>query len=112
AELAGRRHLHAALGDEDDLAPTVLQRARHDLFRVAGAVGRCGIHAVDAAIERTVDGLDGLVILDRTVAIAGHRPAAKTHHRPLHSGGADGGTTRGPPRRAIWARAPGARPGG
>ena len=61
----------------------VLERARHHLLGVAGPVGRRGVHAVHAAVERAVDGLDGLVVLDRAVAVAGHRPAAEAQHRYL-----------------------------
>ena len=90
--LAGRRHLHAALGDEDDVAAVPVERAGHHFLRVAGAVGGRGVHAVDAAVEGAMDGLDGLVVLDRAVAVAGHRPAAEAHHGHLQSG---------PAKRAI-----------
>ena len=90
-ELTGRRRLHPALGDEDDVAPVLLERARHDLLRVPGPVGWRRVHAVHALVEGAVDRLDGIVVLDRPVAIAGHRPAAE----------ADGGD--GKSSAAEWA---------
>ena len=66
-----------------------------------GAVGRRGVHAVHAAIERAVDGLDRLVVLDGAVAIAGHRPAAEAHHGHLQPGAAERAVAHDHPRRGA-----------
>src|SRR6185503_10133657 len=54
-----------------------------------------GVHAVHATIERAVDRLDGLVILDRAVAIAGHRPAPKPHGGHGETGAAERAVAHG-----------------
>src|SRR4029077_7951499 len=79
-ELPGGRHLPPTLGDEDDVTAAAFERPPHDLLGVPAAVRRRGVHAVDAALEGAMDGLDSLVVLDRAVAVARHRPAPEAHH--------------------------------
>jgi hypothetical protein len=73
----------------------LLEGARHDFLRVATAVRRRGVHAVHTLVERAVDRLDGLVVLDRAVAVAGHRPAAKAQRGYLQPGSAERTKTHG-----------------
>ena len=101
--LAGGRRLHPALGDEDDVLAAAREGAPDDLLGVAAAVGRRGVHAVDAALEGAMDGLDGLVVLDRPVAVARHRPAPEAHHGHRKSSPAERAVAHGDPPSEISA---------
>src|SRR5256886_14786546 len=94
----------AALGDEQDLAAPLVEGARHDFLRVAGAIGRRRVHTVHAPVERAVDGLHGLVVLDGSVAVAGHRPATEAHDGHLQSGAAERAVSHRHPRGGAATR--------
>src|SRR5215813_10258911 len=83
------RYLHPTLGDEDHVAPPLLERPGHHLLGVARTIGGRGVYTVHPEIERAMDGLDGFVVLDRAVAVARHGPAAEPHHGHLQAGTAE-----------------------
>jgi hypothetical protein len=76
----------AALRHEDHALTAAPERLAHHLLGMAEPVRRGGVHAVDAAVEGPVDRLDGLLVLDRAVAIpAAHGPTPEAESRDVEA---------------------------
>ena len=74
---------------EYGLVATAFKRLAERLFGVSRAVAGRGVEAGDALLERAVDGVDGFPVVDPSVAVAAHRPAAESDRREVNAGGAE-----------------------
>ncbi len=76
---------HAALGRQHDAVAAAADRPADDLFRAAEAVDRGRVDQGDAAIQRGMDGVDGLALVGAAPHPAADRPGAEGDCRNLDS---------------------------
>jgi hypothetical protein len=76
---------HPEFGDDGDIPTAVTERARQGLLGDSHAVGFSGVEAIDAVVDRRLDGAPELALVDPAVGAA-DLPATEPDRRDLEVG--------------------------